>query len=99
MCIFAYIGFLRSSEVFNLRRSDAFISPTNLNFFLNIYSDGSWLLMSNLQSPLCPVRNLKIYLIFSAVSEDLNNNIDISISGFFTPMLHCSKSGAPSQNR
>lgn len=56
----AYLIMQQSDEVLNLRRSDIIIRPKYVQMFLeqsktDIYRDGSRLILSKIDSSLCPI--------------------------------------------
>lgn len=75
MVILSYCGFLRCGEVLCLRRSDIQIRSTHAEIFIehsktDIYRDGAWVILSRLDSRLCPVRNLHIYFEAASIMDD-----------------------------
>jgi integrase len=66
-CLLAYAGFMRISELLNLRICDINFSQEYISVFIeksktDVYRDGNWLIICRTGSPLCPVRNLELYL-------------------------------------
>ena len=77
MMVLSYTGFFRYSEVSKLRASDIIWKKTHIEIFVeesknDIYRDGHWLLISKLDSPICPLRVLKCYL--SRTESQKNSN-------------------------
>jgi hypothetical protein len=59
--VLSYVGFLRSSEVLNLRRCDFQFEPTFVRVFIeksktDIYRDGAWVVIARTFSSTCPVQ-------------------------------------------
>lgn len=66
-CLLAYAGFMRISELLNLRICDINFSQEYVSVFIeksktDVYRDGNWLIICRTGSSLCPVRNLELYL-------------------------------------
>lgn len=89
--LLCYSGFLRSSEVLNLIRSDVRVSNTHMSVFIehsktDIYRDGAWVIISRTGSPLCPVQNIEIYFKLSSLmcdsSEYIFRNVTKCKSGY-----------------
>ena len=75
ICILGFSGFMRYSEISNLKLSDIVFCDTHLKLFIeksktDIYRDGSWIFISKSDSRLCPVSNLKLYLDTAGIQED-----------------------------
>ena len=67
LCILAYAGFLRFSDVSALKRDDTDIQDTYMRFFLeqsktDINRSGHWIYISKLNSVLCPVKITQKYI-------------------------------------
>ena len=63
-CIFSFMGFLRYSEVSNLRMFDIVIHDSFMTISIqkskmDIYRNGNWLYLEKLKSKLCPTALLK----------------------------------------
>lgn len=74
-CLLSFSGFIRISELLNLRRSDIQFFPSYISVFIeksktDIYRDGNWLVIARTGNQLCPVQNLEYYLEWSAFSPD-----------------------------
>ena len=68
MCIPAYAGFLRFSEVCVLKRDDIDIQDAYMRLFLeqsktNKYRSDHWIYISKLNSVLCSVRIIQKYIL------------------------------------
>lgn len=66
-CLIAFAGFLRSSELLDIVRSDVQFFETHMSIFIqksktDIYRDGAWVIIAKTSTKLCPVQNLKLYL-------------------------------------
>lgn len=75
-CIFllGYAGFLRFSEIVNIRRSQLVFSDSHLTLFItksktDVYKQGSSLCISKTNSSTCPVSMLLRYLLLSDIDE------------------------------
>ena len=67
ICILGFSGFMRYSEISNLKLSNILFCTTHLKLFIeksktDIYRDESLIFISQSDSRLCPVYNLKLYL-------------------------------------
>ncbi|XP_052080761.1 integrase/recombinase xerD homolog [Mytilus californianus] len=84
MCLLAYAGFLRFSELANLRRSDIQFSPTYLTLHLvksktDVYREGKDVVISKTGNITCPVDVLQRYLKLANIPEESNDFIFRSI--------------------
>ena len=66
----AFAGFLRSSELLQIRLCDVKFESTYVKIFLehskiNQYRDGAWIVISRTGTSLCPVNNLELYVKWS----------------------------------
>jgi hypothetical protein len=75
-CIFllGYAGFLRFSEIVNIRRSHLTFCESYLKLFIpksktDVYNQGSYLCISCTNLPTCPVTILHRYLISANIDE------------------------------
>lgn len=89
MCLICYSGFLRFSELVNLRRSDITFFPTYIKLFLvksktDIYREGRDVLIAKTGLPTCPVNMLIRYLNLA--------NIENTSQEFIFSPLYLSKS-------
>ena len=60
------MGFLRFSEVINLKYSDIILKETHMSIFIeksktDVYREGYWMHLSKLQSALYPIKLFKKY--------------------------------------
>ena len=74
-CLLAYAGFLRSSELLKLKRSDVLINTEYMSVFVESsktdkYRDGAWILISRTGTALCPVVNLERYFMWANIESD-----------------------------
>ena len=74
-CLLAFAGFLRSSELLKIRRSDVLFDKTHLSLFIESsktdkYRDGAWIVISRTGTLLCPVCNLEKYFAWSNIAKD-----------------------------
>ena len=77
MCLVSFAGFLRYQELANLRYCDVVFCSGYLKLFLersktDVYRDGVWVFISQVDSARCPVAMLKRYLLkagFDGYSE------------------------------
>lgn len=74
-CLVAYAGFLRSSELLNIRLTDIKIDITHMNIFIESsktdrYRDGSWLVIARTGTLLCPVANIEKYIKWGKFNHD-----------------------------
>ena len=65
-CLIAYAGFLRCSELLNIRCSDVAFQKSHMSIFIeksktDIYRDGQWVVIARTNSKLCPVKNLEMF--------------------------------------
>ena len=85
MCLISYAGFLRFSELSNLRRSHISFYSTHVKLFLvqsktDIYREGREVVISRTGSETCPVNMLDRYLSMAKINVDSNEFIFRSIS-------------------
>ncbi|XP_063410400.1 uncharacterized protein LOC134693496 [Mytilus trossulus] len=76
-CILGYAGFMRVSELLNLRYFDINFKTSHISIFIeksktDIYRDGNWLIIAKTGTTLCPVRNLELYMQWSGIQSDSN---------------------------
>ena len=67
MCVLGFMGFLRFSEIANIKCHDVIIYSTHLALFIeksktDVYRDGSWVYLTKLESELCPIKLLNKYM-------------------------------------
>ena len=70
-----FIGFLRFSELLNLKRSDFILHNTHLSIFIEnsktyIYRKRHWLHLSKLNSNLCRLELTKRYFVLAGVYKE-----------------------------
>ncbi len=75
MMLISYAGFLRHSELINIRRCDIQLHTTLVNIFISksktdIFRQGAWVLIAATNSPTCPVSMLKKYLTVAELMDD-----------------------------
>ena len=87
MCLTAYCGFLRFSELVNLRCCDVEFHEDHLSLFIeksktDQFREGRWIFIAKLDSVACPVRILRKYLTSA--------KLDTSDDGFlFRQLTYC----------
>lgn len=74
-CLLAYAGFLRISELLQIKRCDISIESCYMSLDIpksktDIYRDGNTVIISRTSSVLCPVRNLELYLEWADIQDD-----------------------------
>lgn len=79
-CLLAYAGFLRVSELLQIRRNDIIFEATYICIFIpnsktDIYRDGNSVVIVRTDSNLCPVKNLELYLVWGNILADSNEFI------------------------
>jgi integrase len=79
-CLLAYAGFLRVSELLQIRRSDITFEATYICIFVpnnktDIYRDGNSVVIVGTDSNLCPAKNLELYLVWGNILADSNEFI------------------------
>ena len=73
--ILGFCGFLRFSEMANIRRSDIIFCDSYIKIFIahsktdDVYRDGKWIYISRSAIKYCPVKNLEHYLQFGSILE------------------------------
>ena len=75
--LWSYAGFLRVSELLNLKLCDVNIVDTHMSYFIeksktDIYRDGYWLVISRTCTKLYPVLNLERYIKYSNFDDHYN---------------------------
>ena len=88
-CLLSYSGFLRVSELLNLKVCDISFHSTHMSLFIeksktDIYRDGSWLIIARTATNLCPVKNLELYFSYG--------NLEYSENYLFRNITKCSGS-------
>ena len=79
-CLIAYAGFLRSSELLNIRCSDVCFEPTHMSISIeksktDTGRDGHHVVIARMQTVLCPVRNLEKFLGWCGFSNDCTDYV------------------------
>ena len=74
------MGFLRFSEVSNLKRSDFILHNTHLSIFIekgktDIYTKGHWLHLAKLNSNFCPLDLTKRYFVLAEIDKQCDKYI------------------------
>ncbi|CAG2245751.1 unnamed protein product [Mytilus edulis] len=69
-CLLSYSGFLRVSELLNLKTCDVLFFQSHMSVFIqksktDIYRDGDRIIIARTGNKLCPVKNLEKYLEWS----------------------------------
>ena len=64
LCVLSFMGFLRFSEVINLKNSDIILKETHMSIFIeksktDVCREGYWMHLSKLQSALRPIKLCK----------------------------------------
>ena len=78
--VLSFMGFLRFSEVSNLKRSDFIIHNTHMSIFIeksktDIYRKGHWLHLAKLNSNLCPLDLTKRYFVLAGIDKQCDKYI------------------------
>ncbi|XP_057308152.1 uncharacterized protein LOC130646035 [Hydractinia symbiolongicarpus] len=74
--VYCFSGFLRFNEIGNLSRSEIIFFDTYMTLFISksktdVYRKGSTVFFAENKSDLCPVKNLKQYLVKAEIAENL----------------------------
>lgn len=90
MCLIAYAGFLRFSELINLKRSNICIFDSHVSLFIersktDVYKEGSTVVISRTPNDTCPVAMLEKYLRKANIMPSSEEFI-------FRSILYCKKS-------
>jgi integrase len=77
-CLLAYAGFLRVSELLQIRGSNITFEATYICIFIpnsktDIYRDCNSVVIVRTDSNLCPVKNLELYLIWGNILANSMN--------------------------
>ena len=86
MCLICYAGFLRFSELVNLKRSNIKFYSDHVNLNIeksktDIYREGKDVIISATNIYTCPVAMLSRYLLLANISEGSNDYIlDLSVT-------------------
>lgn len=86
-CITAFAGFLRVSELLNIRRSDIVFNECYMSIFIqksktDVYRDGNCVTIARTGSDLCPVKNMELYLLWANISVDSEEYIFRNLTKF-----------------
>ncbi|CAG2202531.1 unnamed protein product [Mytilus edulis] len=86
-CLLAYSGFLRVSELLNIRRCDINFELGYISIFIpksktDIYRDGNSVVIACMDSDMCPVKNLKLYLLWADISPESEEFIFRNLTKF-----------------
>ena len=78
--VVSFIGFLRFSELSNLKRSDFILHNTHMSIFIeksktDIYRKGHWLYFAKPNSDLCPLDLTKRYFVLAGSDKQCNKYI------------------------
>lgn len=92
MCLIGYAGFLRFSELVNIRRSDIHLHNTHVSLFIeksktDKYREGNTVHVSRTTNTTCPVKMIEKYLDLSKIDSTSNEFI-------FRSLSFCKKSGS-----
>jgi len=83
--LLSFMGFLRFSEVVNIRRSDIIFKKGYLMIFLeksktDVYRKGHWIYITKLQTEICPLKLTRKYLKLAKIEENSNDFIFRGVS-------------------
>ena len=78
--VLSFIGFLRFSELSNLKRSDFILHNIHMSIFTeksksDIYRKGHWLHLAKLNSNLCPLDLTKTYFVLAGIDKQCDKYI------------------------
>lgn len=93
MMVLSFVGFLRYSEAAFLRRSDFVFKETYVKVFIeksktDIYREGNWLFISKVDSEICPISILKLYLNKCGIDPKSEEFIFRGMSFFKSKSVH-----------
>ena len=76
----SFMGFLRFSEVLNLKHSNFILHKTHMSMFIeksktDIYNKGHWRYLAKLNSNLCPLYLTKRYIVLARIDKQCNKYI------------------------
>ena len=82
--VLSFMGFLRFSDLSNLKRSDFILHNTQMSIFIeksktDIYRKGHWLHLAKLNSNLCPLDLTKRYFALAGIDKQCDKYIFIGI--------------------
>ena len=80
MCLLAYFGFLRYSELANLIQSDIRIFQDRLEFLIkqsktDKFKAGAWIVISPTGITVCPKTHLLVYMKLANINDNFSNYI------------------------
>ena len=80
MMVLSFAGFFRYSEVSELKCCDIEWHDTYIKLFVeksktDVYRDGHWLLIAKLQSPICPVKMLNLYISRTELNKNSEEHL------------------------
>lgn len=89
MCLLSFAGFIRISELLNIRRPDMIFNEDHISLFIeksktDCFREGSSVIIARTDEVACPVRMLTRYLQIANISE-------LSQEYLFTPISYCKK--------
>ena len=78
--VLSFAGFLRFSELSNLKRSDFILHNTHMSIFIeksktDIYRKGHWLHLAKLNSNVCPLDLTKRYFVLAGIDKQCDEHI------------------------
>lgn len=87
MCLTSFSGFLRFSELSNLRRSDIVFRGTYMKLFIeksktDVYRDGAWVPIAKTGSSTCPLSMMKRYIKKAQIPKDSDEFLFRGLSYF-----------------
>jgi integrase len=83
--LLAFAGFLRSSELLSIRRSDILIHSSHMEVFIESsktdrYRDGAWIVIARTGTLLCPVVNLEKYFVWANLTMESSSYVFCALS-------------------
>ena len=78
--VLSFMGFLRFSDLSNLKRSDFILHNTHMPIFIeksktDIYTKGGWFHLEKLNSNLCPLDLTKRYFVLAGIDKQCDKYI------------------------
>ena len=78
--VLSFMGFLRFSDLSNLKRSDFILHNTHMPIFIeksktDIYTKGGWFHLEELNSNLCPLDLTKRYFVLAGIDKQCDKYI------------------------
>ena len=79
-CVLSFMGFLWFSEAVKLRRFDVIINKTFLSLVIekskkDVYREGSWVYLTNLNVALCPIELVSQYFRKGSIKDNCQKYI------------------------